>query len=86
MSALILAVRNELGTKPVKFVFEDGHLPEALELLASYLIELGEGPSLWENVAADRLGIILRQQAEIRELRQWALLAGYCPPASEAAG
>ena len=77
MSALIVILKTPEKTETVKFVYEDGQLKLAIEQLAGYLVEQGAGSSVWEGVAGDRQAIILRQQLEIRDLRQWASMAGW---------
>jgi hypothetical protein len=85
MSALILIAETPEQTHTVRFTYADGRLTEAIEMIAGCLIELGATDSLYEGVAGDRLAIILRQREELKELRTWALLAGWCPPLKEAA-
>lgn len=85
MSALLLIHRDVGGVTNIPFVYRDGQMMEAIEAVADFIVGAGMVDSLWEGIAADRLGIVLRQNEEIRELRPWALMAGWCPPAREAA-
>ena len=86
MSALILLLKVDgQPVKPVKFVYEDGQMMEAIKLLGDHLATMGVDDVFWREVAGEREGIILRQNEEIREMRQWAMMAGWCPPAREAA-
>ncbi|MBA4180250.1 MAG: hypothetical protein C0506_06625 [Anaerolinea sp.] len=86
MSALILLLHVDgHPVRPVKFVYEDGRLFEAIEHLGDHLATIGVDDVYWREVAGERAGIILRQREEIKELRTWALLAGWCPPAKELA-
>ena len=86
MSALIVIAKTPEKTHTVRFTFSDGHMTPAIEMLADCLVELGVAESVHEAVAADRLGIILRQNQEIQELQRWAALGGWCAPVKEAAG
>ena len=85
MSALIVILKTGQRTHTVRFTYEDGRLMQAIELLATYLMELGAPESVHEEIAAERLATILRQDTLIRELRPWALLAGWGPAVREAA-
>jgi len=53
----------------MRFAFQDGSMSPVIEQMADYLMAAGMGESVYENVAADRLGVILRQNVTIKELR-----------------
>ena len=88
MSALIVILKTPKKTDTVRFTYEDGQLMPAIELLATSLMALGAPESVHETIAADRLALILKQQAVIREqaetiaeLKEWA--AFMSPPIRE---
>ena len=88
MSALIVICKTLEKTETVRFAFEDGQMNPAIELLATYLMELGAPESVHEAVSCDRLGVILRQNMtiknqarEIAELKEWAAFVS--PPVKE---
>ena len=52
--------------------------------MAGYIVGAGLVDSFWEGVAADRLGVILRQNVELKEaknviaeLREWSAFVGH---------
>lgn len=85
MSALLLIHKDGPAVTNIPFVYRDGQMMEAIEAVADFIVGAGMVDSLWEGIAADRLGIVLRQNQEIKELQTWAMMAGWCPPAREAA-
>ena len=79
MSALLLLYKQGGMTQEVPFVCKDGQLVEAIEQLAEYLYAAGQGDSLWETVAGERLNVILTQRQKMNEmantiaqLKEWA--------------
>lgn len=80
MSALVVSHIDQDGrASVVRFAYQDGRMTEALELVGDYLMAAGIPESVWEGVAADRLGTILAQNEKLREmkrqvdeLREWA--------------
>ena len=84
MSALLLIHRDIGGVTNIPFVYKDGQMMEAIESMADYIVGAGLVDSFWEGVAADRLGIILRQNVELKEaknviaeLREWSVFVGH---------
>ena len=70
MSALLLIHKDsDGGVTNMRFAFQDGSMSPVIEQMADYLLAAGMGESVYENVAADRLGVILRQNVTIKELR-----------------
>jgi len=79
LSALLLIHKDGGAVTNIPFVYKDGQMMEAIESIADYIVGAGMVDSFWESAAAERLGIILRQQTEIRdltkenaELKEWA--------------
>ena len=66
MSALILLlhVDGRPSPQPVKLVYQDGRLMEAIEHLGDHLAAMGVDDVFWREVAGEREGIILRQREE----------------------
>lgn len=70
MSALLLIHKTDDGqVTNLRFAFRDGEMSAAIEQIADYMHAAGLGESLYENVAADRLAIILAQRVQIKELK-----------------
>lgn len=64
----MLIYRNHEGQSVnVPFVFGDGQLPEAVDYIADYITVNDLGNHFWESVAAERLGVILRQQVALSD-------------------
>ena len=79
MSALILVAKDTDGTTVIPFAYRSGELNAITQELCEYMWASGMGDSVWENIAADRLGTILAQNAKIKEmadviaeLKEWA--------------
>lgn len=80
MTALMILYKDAAGkVQNVPFVYKDGELLEALERMAVFLHEHGQGDEFWKGVAIDRQNLILKQQVEIKdlekklaELNEWA--------------
>ena len=84
MSALLLVHRDTGGVTNIPFTYKDGQMMEAIEAMADFIVGAGMVDSFWEGVAADRLGIVLRQNVEIKdlktavaELREWSAFVGH---------
>lgn len=71
MSALMIVFKDEQGkVQNVPFVYKDGELLEALERMAVFLNERGQGDEFWKGVAIDRQNLILKQKVEIKDLEK----------------
>jgi hypothetical protein len=69
MSALLIIHRDTDGRLTnIPFTYRDGEMMALVEEIADTLAGGGMVDSLWEGVAADRLGIILNQRGEIKDL------------------
>ena len=84
MSALLLVHRDIGGVTNIPFTYKDGRMMEAIEAMADFIVGAGMVDSFWEGVAADRLGIILRQNVQLKEaanaiaeLREWSAFVGH---------
>ena len=84
MSALLLIHRDGGTVTNIPFVYKDGEMMQAIEEVADYIAGAGLVDSLWEGIAADRLGIILRQNVKLKEaedviaeLKEWSAFVGH---------
>lgn len=84
MSALLLIHKDIGGVTNIPFVYKDGQMMEAIESIADFIVGAGMVDSFWEGIAVDRLGIILRQNVELKEakhaiaeLREWSAFVGH---------
>lgn len=68
MSTLLIVVKTDDGqVLNVPFTYHDGELFQFVENVADVLAGMGMPESIWEAIAADRLGIILRLRRQLAE-------------------
>jgi len=67
---MLLVHRDSSGAvTSMPFAYKSGEMMAIVEEVADYIAGMELVDSLWENVAADRLRVILQQRMEIQELR-----------------
>lgn len=68
--ALLIVHRDSDGsTTNLPFTYKTGEMMAVVEAMVDYIVGLDLVDSVWEAVAADRLGAILDRDREIRDLK-----------------